>query len=1008
MISPFSAGFTLDFYLWEIRGRGWDLSDSEVELEPPFETFHYSPDAILSSLSDPKDVFLSSLVEGFLDGLKSPERVPFKSVFDSDSGTAIDTIEDAQDSKPIILPFKVSPDEMIEVDQLEQFLISLSYSKRPVGFELIGSADSINMQFACFRPDARNIRQQIQIFFPSVSLAEESDRLLSLWKKESPRAMIDFGLEEEFMRPLQVFSSFDPDPLTGVVGAIEGLEEKEIGGLQILFHATRRPWADSILRSVSDTRGKSLFLDAPEMVKLSREKLEHPLFACVTRVFAQGSSHERAQEIAQNISSALRTTKRPESNALIPLSNGDYPASAHEKDILQRTSRRTGMIVNAMELATLVHPPSPSIQSEKLHYGHRKTKAAPREVKGQYLILGENRHHNIRTTVTLGLDQRLRHMHIIGATGTGKSTLLQNLIRQDIEHGEGVAVLDPHGDLIERLLEQIPEERYGDVIVFDPADTQSPVGFNILRARSETEKNIISSDLVAIFRRFSTSWGDQMTTVLGNSLLALLESSRIMTLVDLRRFLADAQFRKTILGGVADTHIKYFWEKEFPMLRGNSQSSILTRLDSFLRPKLVRNIIGQEEGLDFADIIVSRKILLIKLAQGIIGEENAHLMGSLIVSKLHQVVMERQVQRENEREPFFLYLDEFQNFITPTMSAILSGARKYKLGLVLAHQDLRQLWDYDTALANSVISNAATRVCFRLGDFDADKLHSGFSHFDSTDLQNLGVGEAIVRVDRKDHDFNLRTFEAPQMPADVAQLKREAILSLSRGKYGRPIVEDKVLPSEPPPVKQEVRSSLPQPKEPVQVKPVTGGEKRNVFVTPPVSSSPRQDLSRHRYLQTLIKKMAEQRDYRAVIEEPTDDGGRVDVGLKRDERRIAVEISVTTGDVQEVHNIEKCLKAGYEPVIVCSQEKKNLEAIRKLMTEKLPPADQTKVLLFEPEELFFFLDQEGAKEATREERVKGYRVKVNYKAVSESDKKEKRDAVAQVIVQAMRRIKGSS
>jgi hypothetical protein len=316
-------------------------------------------------------------------------------------------------------------------------------------------------------------------------------------------------------------------------------------------------------------------------------------------------------------------------------------------------------------------------------------------------------------------------------------------------------------------------------------------------------------------------------------------------------------------------------------------------------------------------------------------------------------------------------------------------------------------------LANSVITNPSTRICFALGDNDAQKLASGFTHFDATDLMNLGVGEAIVRVERSDYDFNLKTYEVPPVTPETASMRREKIIAFTRERYGRkmPSVESEKpqttteewrdIPIEikqRPPVKPKEENALkPMPTPPSQGESIPSGD-----------LTARKDISQHRYFQTLIKKMAEQRGYKAVVEEPTGDGGRVDVGLKRDERRIAVEISVTTGDVQELHNIEKCLKAGYDPVIVCSPGKKNLEAIRRLMTEKLPPADQSKVLLFEPEELFLFLDEQVAQEISSEQRIKGYRVKVQYQLISEADKKQKREAVAQVIAQAMRRMKKES
>ena len=211
------------------------------------------------------------------------------------------------------------------------------------------------------------------------------------------------------------------------------------------------------------------------------------------------------------------------------------------------------------------HLPSPSVRAEKLKRQDKKTKAAPALALGHKLVLGENTHGGKTVRVTQSSEHRLRHTYVVGASGTGKSTLLLDMITQDIAHGEGIAVLDPHGDLIDQVVGHIPEERARDVILFDPSDEAYPVGFNILSAHSELERNLLASDLVAVFKRLSTSWGDQMTAVFGNAILAFLESDQGGTLADLRRFLVETDFRKSFLRTVRDAEVVYYWEKEFPL-----------------------------------------------------------------------------------------------------------------------------------------------------------------------------------------------------------------------------------------------------------------------------------------------------------------------------------------------------------------------------------------------------------------------------------------------------------
>jgi hypothetical protein len=372
-------------------------------------------------------------------------------------------------------------------------------------------------------------------------------------------------------------------------------------------------------------------------------------------------------------------------------------------------------------------------------------------------------------------------------------------------------------------------------------------------------------------------------------------------------------------------------------------------------------------------------------------------------------------QAKEDRKDFFIYIDEFQNFITPSMSAILSGARKYHVGLVLAHQDMQQLLKYDPELASSIVSNAGTRICFRLGDVDARRFENGFSFFEASDLENLGIGEAIARVERPDYDFSLTTVPVPQIEPTEAENIKADVINRSRAAHGTPREEVEAqlqeLIAEPeehiePAIKKE--PALQQPSAPSQPS------------TPSRTSTPQQEIkpipfevqketaekfikqkeeSQHRYLQNLIKRMSESRGYKAIIEEPTSDGkGRVDVHLERNNKRIAVEVCVTTEMDWEMHNIEKCLQSGYDLVVECSNDKKTLENIRRKIEGIFNDELKKKILVFEPDALFQFLDMEVAKDATTEVKVKGYRVKVEYNPDPHAE--TKRDAVSRTVFDA--------
>jgi len=1011
-LSPtLSEQLTRNFYRWEKRGRGWQFWLDVVELEPVYEPFFYHQIPFQPAVDDGRRAtFLSSLIERLrrlLTGSSKTEEIFYPCVWDilEEPEPPLFTDSSALYESTISL----SSEQKVSVDYAEELLLNLSSCSLPLSFEIIGTAKSSSIQLVCREPDLVQVRQQLNAYFPDAVVYKEGQTLESLWDDDKKTVVVDFGLSQEFMRPLRTFSSLEPDPLTGVVGALENLEEGELGVLQILFQPTRHPWPENILRSVTDWQGKSFFVDSPEMVHLAREKVERPLFAVAIRVAGQSPSATRAWEIASALAGGLTLLSNPRSNELIPLSNDGYDDSLHSEDVFYRQSRRSGMLLNSQELISLIHPPSISVRAAKLRRELKKTKAAPAIASGGQFVLGENIHQGETTLVSLSPEQRLRHMHIIGATGTGKSTLLLKLIIQDIENGLGVGVLDPHGDLIDRILRYIPEERFEDVILLEPSDSEYPVGLNILSAYSEQEKTVLASDLVGVFKWLSTSWGDQMNSILANAILAFLESSEGGTLMDLRRFLVEKDYRRSFLQTIQDEDVIYYWRKVFPQLSSRHQVPILTRLDTFLRPKPIRYMVAQKKGLDFQNILDGRKIFLAKLAHGLIGMENAYLLGTIIASKFHQAAMARQAKDISERENFYLYIDEFQNFVTESMTEILSGARKYHFGLILAHQELRQLFARDSELANSVISNPGTRICFRMGDFDAKKLTDGFSAFDAQDLQNLSVGEAIARIERADYDFNLKTFIPPDISPEVAQNRREKLIALSRQKYAlhreqvaSELAKQKELIEEEKPVRKTFKPSLEEVKEEVKQE-ILLEEQQPLRYRRKRAETEEEVLEgiggdKHRKIQKEIKKAAQKNGYMAVIEQPTPDGkGKVDVHLEREGIKIACEVSDTTNAEHELGNIKKCLAAEYDKVILCSLEKKFLDKIRKRASKNLKKTEQQKVLFFLPGELTSYLKEEAAKAATRTQRIRGYDVERHVKPVSEEKQEAKRRSILGVL-----------
>jgi hypothetical protein len=712
------------------------------------------------------------------------------------------------------------------------------------------------------------------------------------------------------------------------------------------------------------------------------------------------------------------------------------------------------MILNSDELTGFVHLPSSAVRSPAFVRQTGKTKPAPNIVRNATgLLLGDNEHAGGSEAVRLTAEQRTRHVHIIGASGTGKSTLLFNLIRQDIENGQGVAVLDPHGDLIDRICGIIPAERVDDVVLVNPSDPEYSVGFNILSAHSETEKDLLASDLVAVFQRLSSSWGDQMNSVLQNAILAFLESDRKGTLADLRRFLVEPAFKNEFLKSVRDSEVLYFWQKSFPHLTGGkSIGSILTRLDTLLSKKPIRYMVSQPENkLDFADIMDSGKILLAKLPEGLLGEENSYLLGSLLISKFQQIALSRQAQEISARRDFWLYIDEFANFITPSMAKILTTTRKYRLGLTLAHHELHQL-ERNKDVASAVMSHPYTRIVFRVSDDDAKKLADGLSYFEAKDLRNLQIGQAVCKVERGDFDFNLSVSLPSLVDEQAAADRRTEVITASRRKYAVPRAEVEALllkatqiEQEPPPARPPVPQPISKPQAPPTVPQVpeptklaetpreTVSEKKTpepppLVAPPPVSppaapisppevqhepASPRE-LGRggelHKTIQDRIEKEARALGFSSDREKTLNKlNEAADVTVKHGEFTLAVEIALTTTIDHEFGNVKKCLAAGFLRVAVVSPSPERLKQIAQAVQGGLGPKEAAKVSYHTPDEFIAHLGTLAAQIQPKakpsgpgERKTHGRTVRTHVPKLSDAEQKQREDAIDNVMRDALK------
>ena len=1019
------------FHRWEMRGRGWQVFPEPVEPEPPFVPFngHYLPATPIID-DGARPTFLSSLVQRLSQKLstgKPPAPVePEPEEEPEPTSLTRESLVELQAS----LPDKLD----IPKDAFEQFLLNLSLCREPIAFELIGTHKKISTQFVASANDAPLLRRQLQAYFPEAVFVPREGGLEQTWEASTGDEMlaVEFGLKHKFMLPL---ATGKLDPFIGIVGALAELRAGEFGLFQVLFQPVQNPWAESIVNSVTHADGKPFFVNSPELAGAAENKIARPLYAALVRILVCADEFSRMVQLARDLTGSFRVFAHPSGNELIPLNNDDYPSEEHIEDVLRRQTRRTGMLLNSDELIGFVHLPSTAVRSPAFQRQTAKTKAAPAIVRQSGLLLGENDHAGQTVEVRLSAEQRTRHCHIIGSSGTGKSTLLFNLIQQDILNGEGVAVLDPHGDLIDRILGIIPPERIGDVVLVDPSDESHSIGFNILSAHSNLEKNLLASDLIAVFQRLSTSWGDQMNSVLQNAILAFLESDRRGTIADLRRFLIEPAFRNDFLKSVKDSEIVYYWQKSFPHLSGNkSIGSILTRLDTFLAQKPIRHMVSQPENkLDFAHIMDTGKIFLAKLPVGLLGRENSCLLGTLLISKFQQIAMSRQAQQIAARRDFWLYIDEFANFITPTMAEILSGARKYRIGLTLAHHELHQL-QRSPEVASAVMAHPYTRILFRVGDDDAKKLAEGFSYFEPKDLRNLETGQAVCRIERSDFDFNLTVALPDKADEAAAATRRQEVTTRSREKYGtaRADVETMLAKSratpptdEPPPASPPERPVEPKPTAPVVTEPpkpaIATAPQAELppplseilkpapappiaeTHTPPREPTPGRGGPEHQAIQRRIKEEAEKLGFRSIIEKSVLEGqASIDVWLERNILIIACEISFTNTEDNESGKIIRCLKGGIPKfAMICTDEKK-LRKIEMAISRSVEAELAARVEYFQPDQFIPYLKSLPVELPKKSEKIRrGYKVKHSQSSVSTEEQKAKEEAAIRAIAESM-------
>ena len=618
-----------------------------------------------------------------------------------------------------------------------------------------------------------------------------------------------FELTDKEYMPIKTYVDYEEkiDPLASVVGSFANMIDGEGGILQILISPVGMGWSKKGQKFVDKTNAHNNNPENKNKIPISQEKLNAITKKCSKvgfnthiRVVISAPTKELAEARMATVAGAFSQFTNPGINSFKLKHVSPKNLREFMNDFIYRRigSGKHGSVLNIEELATIYHFPNKKIETPGIDWLVAKKAPPPPNLPKSGLWIGTSIYRGIKKPVYIGnVKDRRRHMYIIGQTGVGKSYFMANMILQDIYNNQGVAVLDPHGSLIEEVVRRIPAHRAEDVIYFNPADTERPFGINILEHRNEYEKHEIVNSFLALMKKMFDPHdqgivGPRFERTVRNAMLLVMEDPNT-TLVEVLRAIADESYAKSFLPILKDDEVRLFWEKEMANTDRFHKSEILgwitSKFDRFVTNITIRNIIGQSKSsFDFRDIMDNGKILLINLSQGLIGTENAQFLGLLIIPRILRAALSREDTPEEKRRDFFLYVDEFQNFATEEFAKILSEARKYRLSLIVANQYIAQMID---KVRDAIFGNVGTLVSFRVGATDAEYLEKEFAPvFSQQDLIRLENANAYIKTLINGvtvPPFSMSTFYNMEQRFPKNERIAELIKKLSRLKYGRPV-----------------------------------------------------------------------------------------------------------------------------------------------------------------------------------------------------------------------------
>ena len=706
------------------------------------------------------------------------------------------------------------------------------------GLEIVAHNNKIAFYLASPADKTRYLEQQIHAYYPEAVIEEVLD--YNAFNIQNQVLAGSLKTKKNFALPIRTYKDMEVDPMSSIINVLSKLEKEESISVQYLIRSAKASWHLSIKNIVrnsyknnslqyssasggfgktfsflsdmlkSGAKSKSaeqnsldtkrLTANDEELLKKMEEKNSKAGLNVNLRMIVSAKTGTQAKMYLENLANAFS-----EYNAYEKGNNFGFIDKTKQKQIIhdfifRRFDDKKSFLLNTEEMVGLFHLPTRTMETPNILWLTAKIAPAPADIPTEGLLLGKNGYRGVVKDIYLQRPDRRRHTYVIGKSGTGKSVLITNMAVQDIENGEGVCVLDPHGDLIEDIIQRVPPERAEDVIVFSPGDIERPMALNLLEydPKYPEQKSFVINEMIGILDKLydlKATGGPMFEQYMRNALLLIMDSPELgSTLMEVPKVLTDEDFRKLKLTKCKNQTVIDFWVKEADKAGGDAALAnivpyITSKLTPFISNDMMRPIIGQQKSsFNFRELMDSQKILLVDLPKGVIGETNAYLLGMIIVGKILMASLSRANMAQEDRKDFYLYIDEFQNFTTDSICAILSEARKYALNLTIAHQYIGQLaQDNNTEIKDAVFGNVGTMISFKVGSEDAEFLVKDFGPtFNEFDLINIGKGVACAKIlvdNTSTKPFSLQTIW-PIMGTRREDMSAK-IRNLSRLKHGQ-------------------------------------------------------------------------------------------------------------------------------------------------------------------------------------------------------------------------------